>query len=264
MAIAQIAYDNLDSEAKFKADSYLKAVSSSFPDYGTFITASLWADDISHAGIQSFFPWHISPHPFDPEGFLSESELEKIIAGIEANNIVWMMRHIENTLKSPQATPWAKGFMLRFLIHLIGDIHQPMHCVSYYSAEFPMGDWGGNRFTLKHEKYSSLHKLFDSAFGLCDLKPHNPLTRSDKAALKALVKKLTKDFPVENFAPDPENAFDSWRQESYDLATTFAYKHFTLNEEIPPDLMIRGQKLTAERLALAGYRLAHMLNSCLK
>lgn len=29
---------------------------------------------------------------------------------------------------------------MRFLVHLIGDIHQPLHVINYFSEEFPNGD----------------------------------------------------------------------------------------------------------------------------
>jgi hypothetical protein len=43
---------------------------------------------------------------------------------------------------------WSKAFALRYLTHLIGDLHQPMHCVSLISQLFPQGDQGGNLFPL--------------------------------------------------------------------------------------------------------------------
>lgn len=29
---------------------------------------------------------------------------------------------------------------LRYLVHLIGDIHQPLHVINYFSKDFPNGD----------------------------------------------------------------------------------------------------------------------------
>lgn len=57
------------------------------------------------------------------------------------------------------------GFNLRLLIHYVGDIHQPLHTVSRYTAEYPEGDQGGNLFmleTFSPENITELHALWDS------------------------------------------------------------------------------------------------------
>ena len=35
--------------------------------------------------------------------------------------------------------------MARFLLHLVGDIHQPLHSTSMYNSTFKKGDMGGNK-----------------------------------------------------------------------------------------------------------------------
>ena len=52
---------------------------------------------------------------------------------------------------------------LRLLIHYLGDIHQPLHCLTRVNPEFPHGDKGGNDFALKyHYKVNNLHSLWDA------------------------------------------------------------------------------------------------------
>lgn len=34
----------------------------------------------------------------------------------------------------------AKSQNMRFLMHLIGDIHQPLHVLNFFSKDFPNGD----------------------------------------------------------------------------------------------------------------------------
>lgn len=41
-----------------------------------------------------------------------------------------------------------KSFALRLLIHLIGDIHQPLHVLTRVNEEFPKGDLGGVMFDI--------------------------------------------------------------------------------------------------------------------
>lgn len=57
----------------------------------------------------------------------------------------------------------AKSVALRLFIHLVGDIHQPLHCATLVNPDFPHGDAGGNAFPLKyHYSVDNLHALFDS------------------------------------------------------------------------------------------------------
>ena len=52
---------------------------------------------------------------------------------------------------------------MRFLIHYLGDIHQPLHCSTRVDPDFPHGDRGGNDFPLKyHYSVDNLHSLWDA------------------------------------------------------------------------------------------------------
>ena len=51
---------------------------------------------------------------------------------------------------------------MRFLIHHIGDIHQPMHTTARVNEDYPRGDTGGNAFKLpNHYGASNLHAVWD-------------------------------------------------------------------------------------------------------
>jgi len=54
---------------------------------------------------------------------------------------------------------------MRLMIHIIGDIHQPLHTSALFSKEFPKGDLGGNLFEiiyLKKKSYKELHEFWDA------------------------------------------------------------------------------------------------------
>ena len=54
------------------------------------------------------------------------------------------------------------------LIHIIGDIHQPLHAAKFISHEFPKGDMGGNKFKVQVPdknggwKEENIHKFIDN------------------------------------------------------------------------------------------------------
>lgn len=41
-----------------------------------------------------------------------------------------------------------RALFARYLIHVVGDIHQPLHSVSLYNQTFPSGDRGGNSLKI--------------------------------------------------------------------------------------------------------------------
>ena len=76
------------------------------------------------------------------------------------DNVYKMVLSCEKELKDASKSIAAKAFALKILIHLIGDLHQPMH-VSH--AE----DKGGNDIAIKFEGFAdNLHGLWD--YGLID------------------------------------------------------------------------------------------------
>lgn len=48
----------------------------------------------------------------------------------------------------PAYTVFRRAFWLRYLIHFVGDIHQPLHTAQSCSAKHPQGDGGGNLFKV--------------------------------------------------------------------------------------------------------------------
>ena len=57
-----------------------------------------------------------------------------------------------------------RALALSWLLHLLADLHQPLHTTALYSAErFPNGDRGGNDIAIRGG--SNLHALWDGALG---------------------------------------------------------------------------------------------------
>jgi hypothetical protein len=76
---------------------------------------------------------------------------------------------------------------IRYIIHLIGDIHQPLHSTTFFNATYqpPTGDMGGNliNVTLMDGTKVNLHSYFDSGCfsfqGLNDDTYQRPLNKED-------------------------------------------------------------------------------------
>ncbi|NGX26820.1 MAG: hypothetical protein K940chlam6_00745 [Chlamydiae bacterium] len=128
-----------------------------------------------------------------------------------------------------------------------------MHCCSLFNKKFPHGDLGGNRYTLKG-KYANLHLLWDSGAGA--FSENRYLENSFDS--KPIAKELMQKYPRKNFSKihSPEQ----WAEESHKLAVTVAYQ---VKEGSTPseEYLEKVREVSKSQAALAGYRLAEILNS---
>lgn len=92
-----------------------------------------------------------------------------------------------------------KSFDLRFLIHLVGDIHQPLHAITKVDLEKLKTDKGGNDFEVKNRGSGfNLHTYWDSTLNqYSSLKA--PLSERHWDKLEAYVKDIEKEFPLDKF-----------------------------------------------------------------
>ena len=201
----------------------------------------------------------------------------------ESTNAVTALGQIANTLifdKSDSARTWGKAFSTLALIHIIGDFHQPLHATSLFSKKWnfllPFGDVGGNRFKINYVSesgmtYKQIHLLYDCLGGLyCDYMPI-VMTPEYEKQIREVTDTLMKEFPKEKYDPEilyPSNMFESkkkftaameaWANESFELSKPL-YDQLTPNQTLTPEFITELRAVLLERVAIAGYRLAHVL-----
>jgi hypothetical protein len=144
---------------------------------------------------------------------------------------------------------------LSWLIHLFGDIHQPLHCIERISHLHPGGDAGGNSFRLGGGA-ENLHKFWDSSANFHNGDQHD-------VALE-----IMETFPRSELAHDLENTnVESWARASFALAKKYAYGPLHENPAHPPTpsatYLKRAEKIGRRQAALAAYRLADRLRAIL-
>ena len=189
------------------------------------------------------------------------------------HNLVEALTAKAADLRDPAVSGPDKAIALCWVLHLCGDIHQPLHAASFYSPQFPNGDQGGNgMIVLREPPYpdsrSNLHLVWDSLPGNFMSRDFEYYIADGLRADPQYSREKLKDLlDVKDFA--------AWAQESHDLAVKYAYLNGQLvgldsHAQITPDTQIpglpRGYLKTAEgiaeqRIILAGYRLADLLNS---
>ena len=231
------------------------------PEFGLaiFMRASTWPDEIRRRESEYNHPrWHFIDYPLKPPKF-------PLVAGPTANDdIVYTLRECEKTLSNRKASPEERGVFLSWLIHLVGDAHQPLHCSSLFDEAHPKGDKGGNDFFVKPaERGITLHSFWDGLLGTSGkLQSHlNYAIALQSEYPRKSLKELKK-------ARTPKD----WSLQGRSLAIESVYLHGKLkgglSREDAPDLpagYTKAAKTVAERqAALAGYRLADEIQKWVK
>ena len=276
MLVAQIAYLRLSPAAKERVDKLLVTPQGRRPlihlcaGYYTAatcektydpVTIAVWMDDFRGDSLNSEYdPWHyINYKPFF-DGIPVRTNV-----GPEPVNVLDRINWAVNTLRQGTGRDKQDAETLGFLYHLVGDVHQPLHAATRYSAARPDGDAGGNGFTIKlppDNRNGSLHFYWDSGAGRFagfeELK--RPLDPASRARLLAAAEELMKTFPADSM-PEWKNTEPlAWVEESNRLAREFAYVRIREGEAPSPEYAREAQRIVGQRVTLAGYRMAEVLN----
>lgn len=243
-----------------------------------FLKAATWPDMVR--------PNFGSAHPKPPEvikfhhekwhyinlPFIAPSESGQVFnTNFSATNILWAFSNAVSVLKDPHASQPDKAVSLCWVLHLVGDVHQPLHTTMLFSTNYPKGDGGGNALAVAEpgNKPVKLHAFWDDLLG----------GGESFTFIDTLASGLDKGSPYDpgktkEFKKD--KTFASWADESFSAAQAFAYLDGELKFADGNDYF--SNKITAadvpalstayvanagdiahRRVALAGRRLAEVL-----
>jgi hypothetical protein len=261
MVIGEIAKERLTNNAlarctelipvkvppeKVKVGKSMVAVA---PRTGSFLTVGCWADDVRSDADREV---HYIDIAFSADGTTPQ-------VAPASKNIVKMLEQCLTVLKDPRASKTDRATKLRYLLHLVGDIHQPLHAATRCTDEQPGGDRGGNEFPIVGA--ANLHSYWDGGVGLLKTTIARPLTADGMAKITALAAQCKAALPPPapcSLLPAPP--FSAWAQESHELAKSTAYADLEQHDTPGAAYVTNAQRVVRERVALAGYRLAAVLN----
>lgn len=190
-------------------------------------------------------------------------------------------------LANPETSPKERALALCWLVHIMGDIHQPMHVSDLFSSDFPAGNAGATMSYVEDPMTSKpipLHVLWDS----------NTLRVPTVEAVDRHVQEFVTKYPRSSFPElktHPASAADAsraWAQESHQIAVDWAYELRTVSDpnkdldadrlvqnmvrfildgiapvdaapKLPEEYWDRLQVTAQRRITLAGYRIADLL-----
>jgi hypothetical protein len=263
MMTAQIAFERLNPRAKQQVITLLAIpinpaeISQRSKD---FVSASHWADDLRpFPAFDAFKELHFIDTPFSIDG--------TALPAVPTPNIVTALEDNVNILRT-STDQNARAQALRFIIHFVGDIHQPLHCATRVDRAHPDGDRGGNLVNVKilqpngTFKTTNLHSYWDGGIGSFPKTGPNfrppPLSEIPPAAAiakrgnPATDRKLHLDRPMD---------FTGWAAESTALAQDVTYKGISNGSQPSAAYNRAALKVVRKRVAWGGYRLAALLNS---
>jgi hypothetical protein len=292
--VAFIAYQHLTEQAKATVHALLK-LNPQFPDLlmddvppnatderirtTAFIQAATWPDFIKTAhnysndgsnsgytppntpeasqiiGYQDFNRhkyWHFISVPFSDDGTPTVAA-----PSVNAKSQVELLRA---ALGSPTTAAEARSYSLVWLIHLVGDVHQPLHAVARFTSNDAHGDAGGHHVTVNCPATltceDTLHQQWDHLLG-----DGGSFNKIKSAAISI------DSGP----APTGANITDVgvWIDESVSLAKSHVYKTTdggrlgSPQAALTPGYLNRAKDDARSRVRLAGRRLAKLINDAL-
>jgi hypothetical protein len=275
--VARIAWDNMTPRARATAVRLLMAapevsgLAALMPRTGTleerqrelFLWAAVWPDMIrgrEHPGNRyAHSDWHYVNFFWEqrPDGRIVDRD-DKGTAGELLNQL----GRIRTELADPARADSSRAIDLAWALHLVGDGHQPLHNNARITAERPDGDRGGNSFLLQGiYPFNNLHAYWDALVGIS--MPWAPADRSEADYVGSIASRLEREWPRGRMSGQIfPGEYPRWSREGVRVAQNTAY---ATPEGQRPTARYRSMAWDAAepRIALAGYRLADMLNTAL-
>lgn len=275
--VAAIALQHLKPATRDK----VLALFAADPRGRQFVDSATWPDDIKQgrrndaprkAPLQR--PWHYVNVPCDA----TPDEVQLVLehrgrrpepGDEDSANVVTAIRFYTEQLQRGDGDACAQADALSWLIHLVGDIHQPLHTLEVkrplpnYTPP-PEGDRGGNGFKIKHPT-RQLHALWDEIFDLPTGGARGQGRDSSDQGATALAATLQAQVHPHPRALERTDPAD-WARES------FRHRAFVYSPPLDPDdkgadpyhlvtadYLEQARALAAERVVVAGRRLALLL-----
>lgn len=274
MMVAAVAWSKLTPGTKERVaellklnpdyDQWVQGVPASKRAEVAFMRASKWVDDIKSkpdytqgeptevgaAGDEGYSDmrqhryWHFKDFPFSTDGTHTEEPWD-----VNAASQIIAFR---DAIGSPVSDD-VKSYNLVWLIHLVGDVHQPLHATTRFSTALPNGDRGGNEVRIKTCSTCAIKKLhgyWDNLFGTSET------TASIRTAATGL--------PAAPTAAVNNTDVDDWLQDSFQKAKAQVYvvpiRGGTGPYVLTTAYKTNSLKLARKRAALAGARLAKLID----
>lgn len=230
-AVAKIAENHLTPKTEQAIKDLLGHIT--LPDVST------WADDIRN---DPRFKYTGSWHYADVTSGLTFEQFATTIKTMPEANVYKIVLRCELDLENDKKSKTDKIEALKFLVHFIGDLHQPMH-VSHTE------DRGGNAIQVTFNNGdTNLHSLWDSGLITEENLSYEKMAKAYDTAMPEQIKKWQSDSLM------------IWLWESYQISEIL-YKEVAENPKFDQGYYESHLPILQNRIEKGGVRLAGVLNA---
>lgn len=279
---AYIAWQRMSPEAREAVIRILRAAAEDsdlsvyYQSYGAepeqvrkleyFMLASTWADIVRDRALETRYrKYHHSNWHYDDMFWKQISGGVELLRGFDEGGVaVDKLVEFDKVIRNASANDKDKAIAIAWIMHLIGDLHQPLHTSARVTDTEPKGDQGGNLFLITpegtpRESQQNIHWFWDSI-----VVRNIPLKGEtcERDYIESIAKRIMKRHPFTSVSGILKlGAYEDWRNESFAYNATDVFSPDLVRFQTPSEKYKRNALRVAEqRLALAGYRLGETLN----
>jgi len=238
-----------------------------------FQRASIWPDVVQHVSKAVRTRYHRSAwHYINLPVYLTNGDEKELAGKLDANvqmqfdpplrqnlNIVQALKGNLLVWRDESAADADRAVAFCWILHLTGDMHQPLHNVALFSrAWFPHGDRGGNSIAIRQKNdVTNLHAVWDGLPNrFDDLSPDEntkTLLSRDGAQIQSI---------------------DAWASQHHKIAMEYAYTeevrrnllHQVSNDQDPEisltaEYIANASQVARTQVMVAGHRIAALITN---
>ena len=256
---ALIAYRHLSPTARAALDALLASDTDTLTA-GDFASRATWADKYRNAHRETA-AWHFVDIEIDrPDlkdacfGFPTLQGGQSASQGPAQDCVVNKIDEFAAELKNPSTSAAERLLALKFLIHFMGDLHQPLHAADHH-------DRGGNCIGLSPPQgaQNNLHAYWDV----------NVVKALGQSAAQ-IAGQLDARLSAADITAWTRGTPQSWAMDTFEVGRHDAYALPSMptcqsggSVALPPAYMAQAEKDAATQLLKAAVRLAAVLNDAL-
>ncbi len=232
-----------------------------------FMLVSTWADIIRDRSFDvRYKKYHHSNWHYSDTFWRQNGEKAEVLTGFEEGGQgVAKLIEFDKVIRDPASSDKDEAIAIAWIMHLGGDLHQPLHTSARVTDLEPKGDQGGNLFLLTpkgtpRDKQQNLHWFWDSIVGR-----NVPFEEGmcDDDYIVPIAERIMKKHPFADVQARLNlGNYAEWQRESFALNATDVFSPDLVRFKTPSEKYRKNAyKVAQERLAMAGYRLGETLNA---
>jgi len=234
-AVARIAWERLSYVARGRITRLLGN------DRMTDSDVVMWPDRSRYSSHEASYRWHFVNIPITSSGYRRTRDCRP--SATRGDCIIAALVRLERNELADVNMMITRRQRLMFLLHLVGDLHQPLHAGDD-------GDLGGTQRHIQSIGDSDqLHSAWDSG-----------IMQASHVGTNALVARANAWLETQDEAAIAEGLYRDWAMEGFAISRDVAYPQVAGDNRITSSERQAALRLIVRRVAEGGVRLAAVLN----